>query len=115
MGCWINFGGKGMMIKPMPTLGVLGVATGIVLKEKGFPEIREVLNHLYPGIMTIGCAVMADTAKREIIRQHPGLGHLAEVNKDNYQLRAGQWLISLGETMDIDGPHGTGLPDMEGK
>ena len=28
--------------KPMPTLGVLGVLTGIVLKDHGFSEIHEV-------------------------------------------------------------------------
>ncbi len=105
------------MIKALPTLGVLGAVTGIVLKEKGFSEIHEVFDHLYPGIMSgFGIISMADTCRRELIRQHPGFANLdIEYIEQNYEKFAKDSLEQFGPTIDISGPHGTGLPDMEGK
>ena len=101
--------------KPMPTLGVLGVLTGIVLKDHGFSEIHEVMDHFYPGIMTIGVAMMGDTARREVLRQHPELAELPPCTKENFVQYAADALARFGETISLIGPHGTGQPDMEGK
>jgi hypothetical protein len=103
------------MVKPMPTLGVLGVYTGIVLKEHGASEIREVMDHFYPGIMTIGVAMMGQTARREILRQHPELAELPKCTSANCEQYAADALARFGETILMLGPHGSGQPDMEGK
>ena len=42
--------------KAFDSLAVAGVYTGMVLEEGG--GIHEVMDHLYPGIMTLGTAVM---------------------------------------------------------
>lgn len=101
-----------MANKPLPTLGVLGVYTGILLKKEGFGEIHEVMDHLYPGIMTMGLAYMAKTASKEILRQHPEFASLPHCTKTNYQEFAAKALSTFGETITVDGPHGTGNPDM---
>jgi len=101
-----------MTTKQMPTLGVLGTYTGFVLKRGGFSEIHEVLDHLYPGIMTLGCAHMAKTAAKEIARQHPELAELGECIKSNWEDYAHRGLARFGEFISVDGPHGTGTPDM---
>jgi hypothetical protein len=98
--------------KEMPTLGVLGVATGILLKQGGFGEIHEVFDHLYPGIMTLGVAHMSGTASREILRQVPGIADLGECNGENYERYAHAGLAKFGPTILVEGPHGTGNPDM---
>ena len=103
------------MKKPMPTLGVMGVYTGILLKQGGFGEIHEVMDHFYPGIMTIGVAMMADTAKREVLRQRPECLKLPDCEDIGYERFAARALATFGESIELDGPHGTGNPDMEGK
>jgi hypothetical protein len=100
------------MEKQMPTLGVLGVYTGIVLKQGGFGEIHEVMDHLYPGIMTLSAARMAKTASKEVGRQHPELADLGECGSHNYEQYSASALKRFGESIPIEGPHGTGNPDM---
>ncbi len=98
--------------KPLPTLGVLGVYTGLVLKQGGFSEIHDVMDHLYPGIMTLGCAHMAGTARKEVLRQHPEFAELPECDSGNWEQFASDALAKFGPTIDVVGPHGTGNPDM---
>lgn len=100
------------MTKQLPTLGVLGVYTGIVLKKRGFEEIHEVFDHLYPGIMTLGVAHMAGTARKEVLRQHPEFAELPKCDGSNYEQFAADALAKFGETIPIDGPHGSGGPSM---
>ena len=93
-----------MILKPFGTLGVLGVVTGIVLEERGFGTIHEVMDHLFPGIMTIGCAVMSIRARDEILRQHPEFAALPECTPENWQQWAEDAIKRFGQTIDISGP-----------
>ena len=88
--------------KAMPTLGVLGVYTGRVLKEHGFGEIHEVFDHFYPGIMTLGCAAMAEDAAAEVARQVPGC--VPWKDDDDWQEYARRGLEAFGPTIELDGP-----------
>lgn len=101
-----------MTQRELPTLGVLGIATGKVLEDGGFAKIHEALDHLYPGIMTIGCAAVAQTAAKEVMRQHPEISDLGECTSDNYVDYARRALDKFGPSIILDGPHGTGNPDM---
>ena len=62
------------MIKNFPTSAVLATYSGRVLKD--FSEIHHLLDHLYPGIMTLGCAMVLPEARATILRQHPGIDQI---------------------------------------
>ena len=51
---------------------VLSVTTGISMCDS-FGDVHEVFDHFYPGIMTIGVAMMSDRARERIFEQHPAL------------------------------------------
>jgi hypothetical protein len=53
---------------------ILGVYTGIVMPPNGMDGVGNVMDHLAPGIGTIGIAVMQGPAAKELARQIPGLG-----------------------------------------
>ena len=89
----------------MPTLGVVGVATGFTLKENAMIEIHEVMDHLYPGIMTIGIAMMAESAKEEVLAQIPELRELPQCTAENYQEVAQIALEKFGPTVLLFGGH----------
>lgn len=93
------------MKKAMPTLGVVGVSTGYVLKEKGFGEIHEVMDHLYPGIMTMGCAAMMTTAADHLKAQIAELKDLPPCMGVNWRDVAAAALDKFGPTIEVDGPH----------
>lgn len=92
--------------KSFPTKSVLGVATGIVLEQGGFAGIHEVMDYLFPGIMTIGCAVMADRAAFEIRRQLPEVAEIASScpRGDAVLAWADEAQKQLGSTLPIIGP-----------
>lgn len=100
------------MIKEFNTVAVLGVFTGRVLAEHGFSEIHEIMDHFYPGIMTLGCASMAKTASHEVARQHPEFNSLPECTKENWEEFTTNAVAKFGDKMNLNGPHGTGNPDM---
>ena len=89
--------------KTFGTLAVLGVFTGRVLEEKGFAGIHEVMDHLYPGIMTLGIAAMAKQAAAEIGRQVPGAVPWTE--GDDWRDYAAHAIETLGPALAILGPH----------
>jgi hypothetical protein len=62
------------MIKTFDTSAVLATYSGRVLKD--FSEIHHLLDHLYPGIMTLGCAMVLPEARATIERQHPGINEI---------------------------------------
>ena len=97
------------MSREFPTLAVLGVYTGIVLEDGGFAGIHEVLDHLYPGITTIGCAVMAEQAQAELLRQHPEFADIPYIKTfsscKGYTRDA---LARFGPTLSVIGPVGAG-------
>lgn len=92
------------MMKQFSTLAVLGVATGIVLEDGGFSGIHEVMDHFYPGIMTLGCAAMSEQAAREVKRQIPHISALGPCTSENWKEYAGRAVDVLGERLSIDGP-----------
>lgn len=106
------------MKKEMPTSGVLGVYTGRALGDadggNGMKQIHEVMDHFYPGIMTLGIAHMAKTASKEVLRQVPAVADLAQPEDwaAGYSEYLKQGIAKFGETIMLDGPHGTGNPDM---
>lgn len=92
------------MKKEFDTLAVLGVYTGRVLEEGGMNGIHEVMDHFYPGIMTIGLAVMADRAKEEVLAQHPELAELPECTGESYKDFVIEALKKLPKTLPLEGP-----------
>jgi len=71
--------------KPFPTLGVVGAWSGRLLKDRGFGEIHEVFDHLYPGIMTLGLVAMSQHAAEYLHRTVPGLANFPMVTDENWQ------------------------------
>ncbi len=107
-----------MAQKELPTIGVLGVYTGRTLGDgkggNGMAEIGEVMDHFYPGIMTLGMASMANTASREVLRQVPTVAELEQPAdwRTGYDVYREKAIEKFGPTISLDGPHGTGNPDM---
>ena len=62
-----------MASKSFKTVAVLGIYSGLVLEKGGFGEMHEVMDHFYPGIMTLGAAMMGERGAEEVVRQHPEL------------------------------------------
>lgn len=60
--------------------------------------------HLYPGITTIGCAVLAKDAAAEIFRQYPEFVDLPKVVEDNWNDFATAVLAGFGPTLSLEGP-----------
>jgi hypothetical protein len=89
--------------KTFPTLAVCGVLSGRVLEEKGFSGIHEVMDHFYPGIMTMGVAAMGDAAADEVARQVPTAPRWKE--SDDWREYGARCLSILGPTLDLVGPH----------
>jgi hypothetical protein len=92
------------MTRQFGTVAVLGVVTGTVLEEGGFPNIHEVLDHLYPGIMTIDCGLMSKTASNEIVRQHPATGKYRGDVTGKWREMAQTGLEEFGPTIGVEGP-----------
>lgn len=106
--------------KAFPIGSVAGVCTGFVLdSEYGYATedgcIRDVMDHLCPGIMSIGCAVMMPYAGKEIYRQHPKLETFLNerpivtneeggADTDFLDKLLAELKAEFGETIDIVGP-----------
>ena len=92
------------MKRPFATLDVLGVYTGYVLREKGFAGVHEVMDHFFPGIMTIGVAAMFPRAAAEVKRQIPSVVEVPGDPKDDWKAYADAAVRVLGETLELEGP-----------
>lgn len=93
------------MIKDLPTLGVVGVFTGRLLKqEDGMAEIHQVMDHLYPGIMTLGIAAMQPAAAKYLGDHVPKLRELPACTRGNHADVARVALERFGETIRVEGP-----------
>jgi hypothetical protein len=99
--------------KAFPTLDVMGVYTGFVLNPKGFAGTHEVMDHFYPGIMTIGTAAMAPNASKEIARQIP---EVATVSGDpaKWEEYGHDAVRLLGPTLELDGPLNPSTAEVSG-
>lgn len=98
-----------MSSKAFPITDVLTVATGIMLAKGA--DFQGVMDHFYPGIMTIGCAAMQPSAAAEIVRQHPKVREFIRVNGEGLSgnLEAIADFIQLarvcfGDTLTLEGP-----------
>ena len=59
------------MRKDFKIEAVLSAITGTLLCD--FGDMHEVYDHYYPGIMTLGVALMADQCRERVLEEHPGL------------------------------------------
>lgn len=92
------------MRKKLQTLGVVGAYSGRLLKERGFGEIHEVFDHLYPGIMTVGVAAMSDDTKKYLGQDVPALLEIPSITKENFEEVAAWCLDRFGPEIDVEGP-----------
>jgi hypothetical protein len=92
------------MKKSFKTVDVLGLWTGVVLSDEGFGPIHEIMDHFYPGIMTIGCAVMANDASKEVEKQLPELKKQDPLGKQHWREWLKDTLPKLPKTLELDGP-----------
>lgn len=90
---------------------VLEVVTGRCLQENGMSNLHELMDHFYPGIMTIGCAVMLPVAKEEIVRQHPVLAEIDAFNEDDFKMWLQHVLEVIPREFEITGPHDADMQD----
>lgn len=85
--------------KAFQTLSVAEVYTGLCLQQpSGF---HEVMDHLYPGIMTLGTAMMQPTASKFLGESLPQLAALGKPTKDTWEAYAVQVVERLGATLDV--------------
>lgn len=93
-----------MTRKALPTLGVIGAASGCLLKDKGFGEIHEVFDHFYPGIMTLGIAAMGYKIKPLICSQVPAVERYdsVRIERDGYATVAADALTEFGDTIELN-------------
>lgn len=94
-----------MVRKEFSTLGVLGVYTGRVVDPAGFASTADVLDYLFPGVMTLGMATVSRIAAREIARQHPHLAALPKCTVENWRAWGEAAVAVLGPTLIVEGPY----------
>ncbi len=93
------------MKKTFSTEAVFTVVTGIVLCDYGLAA--EVMDHLYPGIMTIGQAAMQGHASEAIQLQHPKMREFlrtATPAKEDWQAFNTEAKLHFGSELEIEGP-----------
>lgn len=99
-----------MTRKAFNTLAVFGVVTGRLLDTRpgAFAEIHEVMDHFYPGIMTIGMAAMLHNGQKIVEQQVPRVKDFPFPETDNPVAALPEYNAKLveafGPTIEIDGP-----------
>jgi len=92
-----------MSTKSFSTTAVLGAYTGICLVN--FSEIHEVADFFYPGIMTLGIAMMLKDMRKVIAVQHPAIVDHAPLidlkDADRRQAWIDGEVARLGATLDL--------------
>lgn len=92
-----------METKPFPTADVMTVATGIKLADDA--DFHSVMDHLFPGIMTIVCAAMQPRAAQELKRQHPKISEIMRIESPkNYGAFLSLATVCFGDTLAVSGP-----------
>ncbi len=85
--------------KTFPTLSVAEVYTGFCLqKPSGF---HEGMDHLYPGIMTLGTAMMQPAAAKYLGEQLPELAALGKPVGGTWEEYVADVAQTLGATIDV--------------
>ncbi len=64
---------------------VLSVVTGVLMAEKGFNAVHEIMDLFFPGVMTLGTAAMLPEAQDYIFKKYPFLKDLPPVGSDNWE------------------------------
>lgn len=97
-----------MTTKRFDTARVLTVYTGVCMKT-GVGMAQDVFDHLYPGIMTLGCAKKQPEAAQALAIQHPQLAAIRPIDKTegDYLRFLNDARAIFGDTMAVSGP----LPD----
>ena len=92
--------------KQFPIAAIGGVLSGTCLEERGMAGIQSVMDHFYPGIMTIGCAAMQPAAAAEIRRQLPALAEWFGMfhHVKDYSAFVESTRREFGDTLPLDGP-----------
>jgi hypothetical protein len=82
---------------------VLGILTGRVLEEDGYSSIHELMDHFFPGIMTMGSVIMQPIARRAITEQYPFLKDISIPGED-WEGWLKKELPRLPGWLDLTGP-----------
>ena len=92
------------MKKAFKTEDVFTVVTGIMLSQPS--NYHQLMDHLYPGIMTIGTAAMQPHASAAIKSQHPRMAEFLRTACDPKDYEEFNQLsrVCFGSEMEIDGP-----------
>lgn len=103
-----------MALKAVSAAAIGGIVTGVVLETGGFGPIQDAMAHFWPGIMTVGCAAMADNAREEVLRQSPATAAYYEqhpLGRGDDEITVEQcdeWLAgfiaAVGESVNLEGP-----------
>lgn len=83
---------------------IMGVVSGIVLEDGGWVDMQEVMNHFFPGIMTMGAVVMSPVAKEAILEQHPFLASVPLPTPATYKQWVQEEMSKLPAYLDLEGP-----------
>jgi hypothetical protein len=95
-----------MATKDFDIEDVLTVVTGVVIRAPS--NFQEVMDVLFPGIFTIGCAAMQPTAAKELQRQHPKIREFLRTapvpSKDTLDDFIQLARICFGDKLSVTGP-----------
>ena len=92
-----------MSTKTFSTLSVAEVYSGICLQQPC--GMHEVMDHLYPGIMTLGTAMMQPAASKYLGTYLPELAALGMPAEGGHEAYAVLVVEKLGSTLEVPGPH----------
>ena len=91
-----------MAKKQFPMHAALTIWTGRVCGD--FGEAHMLMDHFFPGIMTIGMAAMAYRGKAEVEAQFPRITEAAFLKDDWSQQGVINAIQHLGGTIELEGP-----------
>jgi len=85
---------------------VLSVTTGHLVSTRHMDGVYDIMNFLFDdNLTTIGLAVMADTAREELLEQHPDLKNIQvpeDLSIENYLAWLSKLYIVYGEYLSIE-------------
>lgn len=90
------------MKKSFPMHAALTIWTGRVCGD--FGEAHNLMDHFFPGIMTIGMAAMSERGKAEVESQFPRIAEAAFLRDDWSQQGVINAVQQLGSEIELEGP-----------
>ena len=85
--------------KTLPALSVAEVITGVCLQQPC--GMHEVMDHLYPGIMTLGTAMMQPAASKYLGEQFPALVALGQPAEGKWEEYAAEIAENFPSTLEV--------------